>query len=112
MRRIGGLGVPAEVLENPLDHRLILNAGDHAQPPAAAPASLDLDGEHPLEALRPCQGPLSVGGRCLAALAGSGGASLGHDPSPIGARWRKHAVVTGMNGVELSAHVVASVRDW
>jgi hypothetical protein len=36
MRRIGKLCVPVEVLENPLDHRRILDAGDDPQPPAAA----------------------------------------------------------------------------
>lgn len=96
MRRIDGLCVPAEVLKNPLDHRRILDAGDDPQPPAAAPAELDVDGEHPLEALRPGQSPLSVGGQWLAArlsLVGGGGASAGHDPGPIRARRREHAVI-------------------
>jgi hypothetical protein len=39
-------------------------------------------------------------------------ASSGHDPRPIRTRRREHAVITGMNGLEFSAHVVASVRDW
>jgi hypothetical protein len=38
MGRIDGLGVAAEVLENPIDHRRRLDAGDHAQPPAAGAA--------------------------------------------------------------------------
>jgi len=88
MRRIDGLGVPAEVRENPLDRCGLLDAGDDPQPAAAVPAGLDVDGEYPLEALRPCQGPLLVGDGCLALTAGSG-----HNSGPIRARRREHAVV-------------------
>ena len=76
MRRIDRLAVAAEVLENPLYHRRILDAGDDPQPPAAAPADLNINGKDSLEALRPGQRPLPIGGRCLAAflrLFGSGG---------------------------------------
>jgi hypothetical protein len=73
--RMGGIGVAAEVLENPRDAGGRLDAGDDALPAAAALAGLDLDGENPLEALRPRQGSLPVGGPCLATLVGSGGGS-------------------------------------
>src|SRR5690606_20548878 len=92
MHQIDGLGVPAEVRENPLDRCGLLDAGDDPQPAAAAPAGLDVDGEYPLEALRPCQGPLLVGDGCLA-LTDYGGAGSGHNSGPIRARRREHAVV-------------------
>ena len=38
LRRIDRLTLTAEVLENPLDHRRILKAGDDPQPITAAPA--------------------------------------------------------------------------
>jgi hypothetical protein len=38
MRRIDELGIAAEVLENSFDDRRRLDAGDDAQPAAAAPA--------------------------------------------------------------------------
>ena len=75
MRRIDRLALTAEVLENPLDHRRILEAGDHPQPTTAAPAHCDVDGKHALEALRPRQRPLPLGGRWLPApvvLVGNG----------------------------------------
>ena len=53
MCRIDRHGLPAKVLENPLDHRRFLDAGDDAQPAAASPAGLDVDGEYALEALGP-----------------------------------------------------------
>src|SRR5690606_34096206 len=61
MCRIDGLGVPAEVPKNPLNRCGLLDAGDHTKAAAAAPARLDVDGKYPLEALRPCQGPLPFG---------------------------------------------------
>jgi hypothetical protein len=81
---MGGIGVAAEVLENPRDDGGRLDAGDDAQPAAAALAGLDPDGENPLAALRPRQGSLPVAGPCLAALVGSGGGavrSAGPQPS-------------------------------
>ena len=42
-----------QVLQDPLDHLRILDAGDDPHPSAAALALLDLDREHPLQALRP-----------------------------------------------------------
>jgi hypothetical protein len=39
--------VATQVLKNPLDDRRVLEAGDHLQPPAAAPAEIDLDREYP-----------------------------------------------------------------
>ena len=38
MRRIDRHGLPAKVLENPLDHRRFLDAGNDTQPAAALPA--------------------------------------------------------------------------
>ena len=53
MRRIDAPGITAEVLENPFNDGWCLNAGDDTQVPAALLAGLDVNGEHPLEALRP-----------------------------------------------------------
>jgi len=52
MRRIDELRSVAEVFQNPLNHCGFLDAGDHPQLPATAAAGLDVNGEHPLEALR------------------------------------------------------------
>jgi hypothetical protein len=60
--RIDRLGIVTQVLKNPLDHGRLLDARDHPQLPAAAPAGLDIDGKDTLEALRPSEGPLPVGG--------------------------------------------------
>jgi len=69
--------------------------GGGGQSPEAAKtrelAAKDVDGEYPLEALRPCQGPLLVGDGCLA-LTDFGGARSGHNSGPIRARRREHAV--------------------
>ena len=46
MRGIDRHGLPTKVLENPLDHRRFLDAGDDAQPAAASPADLDVYGEY------------------------------------------------------------------
>jgi hypothetical protein len=40
MRRIDGLGITAEVLENPFNDCWCLNAGDDTQGPTALPAGL------------------------------------------------------------------------
>ena len=77
MRGIDRLGVTAEVLENPFNDRGRLDAGNDPQTAAALPAGLDVDGEHPPEALRPVHRPLPIGGRCLDALVGSGAAGAG-----------------------------------
>jgi hypothetical protein len=53
MRRIDGPGITAEVLENPFNDRRCLDAGDDTQPAAALSAGLDIDREHPPEALCP-----------------------------------------------------------
>lgn len=53
MCRIDGFGITAEMVQNPLDHCGLLDAGDDMQVAAALLASLDVDGEYPLEAL--CQ---------------------------------------------------------
>jgi len=73
MRGIDGLGVATEVLEDPFNDGWRLDAGDDPEPAAALPAGLDVDGEHPLEALRPGEAPLAVGGRWFAALGCSHG---------------------------------------
>lgn len=41
----------AEMIQNPLDDRGFLDAGDHPQRPAALAAGLNVDGEYPLAAL-------------------------------------------------------------
>jgi hypothetical protein len=51
--RIDGAGRTAEVPEDPFNERRMLDAADDAQPAAAWPAGLEIDGEHALEALRP-----------------------------------------------------------
>jgi len=43
MRRIDGLGITAEVLENPFNDGRCPNAGDDTQVPAALLAGLDVD---------------------------------------------------------------------
>jgi hypothetical protein len=43
MRRIDRHGLPAKVLENPLNDRRRFDAGNDAQPAAALPAGLDVD---------------------------------------------------------------------
>ena len=53
MCRIDGLHSMAEMVQNPLDDCGLLDAGDDAQVSTALPAGLDVDGEHPLEALCP-----------------------------------------------------------
>jgi hypothetical protein len=72
-RWIDGLCSVAEIFQNSLDDCGFLDAGDDAQPTAALAAGLDVDVEHPLEAL--CSGHrlLSASGRGLAALGGSDG---------------------------------------
>jgi hypothetical protein len=45
-------GLMVEVLENPFNACWCLNADDDSQVPAALPAGLDVDGEHPLQAWR------------------------------------------------------------
>src|SRR5690554_4742115 len=69
---IDGRCIAAEVLENPLNHGRILDAGDHPQLPAATSANLYVDGEHALEALRPGHRPLSVAGPASLAIKSSG----------------------------------------
>ena len=64
--RIGRLRIAAEMFQNPFDDGWVLDAGDHLELPAAAPADLDVDRKDTFEALRPGQRPLSVAGRWLA----------------------------------------------
>ena len=79
MRRIDGLRNVAEMVQNPLDDGGLLDAGDHPQLPAALPAGLDIDGEHPPEALCPRHRPLPVADRDFGALGGSGSACPRHN---------------------------------
>ena len=65
LRRIGGFRSVAEVLQNPLNHRGFLDAGDHPQLPATSATGLNVNGEHPLAALR------QVRDRCRSTADGS-----------------------------------------
>lgn len=71
MRRIEGLGVTAKVLENLVNDRRRLDAGIDAQPAAALPAGLDVDGDdkggdgHPAAHLDRCSGDLAVALRVM-----------------------------------------------
>src|SRR5690606_14878363 len=105
IRRIDRLCVPAEVRDNPLDRCGRLDAGNHTKAAAAAPARLDLDGEYPLEALRPRQGPLPIGDGGLAALTGHGGARSGHHPGPI----ERVEVLKGSHGLMYGTQAIAGV---
>ena len=51
MGRNNRLSVATQVRENPFNDSWRLDAGDDAQLPAALPAGLDIDGEHPLYAV-------------------------------------------------------------
>lgn len=98
MRRIGRLGVAPEVRENSLDDRRFLDARDHPQRPAAAPAGLDVDGKHPLQTLRPAQRLLPSARRGLAirlAPARGSGPVPRHHPRAIRAPRCEHAVISG-----------------
>ena len=53
MCRIDAPGIAAKVLENPFNDRRRLDAGNDTQATAALPAGLDIDSEHPLQALCP-----------------------------------------------------------
>ena len=53
MCRIDAPGIAAKVLENPFNDRRRLDAYDDTQAAAALPAGLDIDSEHPPEALCP-----------------------------------------------------------
>jgi hypothetical protein len=53
------------VRQYPFDDGRIFGARDHFELPAAAPAELDVNGEHSLESLRPGQGSLPVSVRYL-----------------------------------------------
>ena len=93
MRRIDRLRSVAEMVQNPLNHCGFLDAGNDAQAAAALLAGLDVNGEHPLEALCPAHRPLPIGGRCLATLSDS--ACPGHNLCPVRARRCEHAMVPG-----------------
>ena len=126
MRRIDRLGVAPKVLANPLDDGRFLDARNHPQRAAAAPAGfighipvadrfaaacsranrpsrrlVDIDGKGTLEALRPGEGPLPGAGRRLAArlaLAAGNGPTSRYHPRPIPARRREHTVISGQVG--------------
>ena len=102
MRRIDRHGLPAKVLENPLNDRRLLDAGNDAQPTAALPAGLDVDGEYALEALGPGHPPLPFGDRCFGTCSDGGTAGgPGYDLSPVWARRCEHPVVPGQVGAGL-----------
>ena len=93
-RMVGGL---LQVREDALDEGGVLDAGDHREPPAAAAAVLEVDGEHAFESLRPTHGEVP-GGRlldraCVAvrALAAAGRGDRGAQRRRRG----EHAVVPG-----------------
>jgi transposase len=69
----------------PLDELRILDAGDHLEPPAAAGALLDLDGEYPL------------GGNSVNQIAGE----LGISQTSL-SRWKRQAEAAG-SGSEVFA---------
>ena len=72
--------------------------------PTALPAGLDINREHPLEALRPAHRPLPIDGRWLIGLhglAGSSRARFRHGPRPVAARRREQTVVTDQVGARL-----------
>ena len=62
MRGIDRPDITAEVLKKPVNDRRRLDTGNDALAAAALPADLDVDGKDPLEALRPGEAPLAVGG--------------------------------------------------
>ena len=74
MRRIDRHGLPAKVLENPLNDRRRFDAGNDTQPAAALPAGLDVYDEYALEALGPGHPPLPTGDRCCGTF-GDGGSA-------------------------------------
>ena len=86
MRRIDRHGLPAKVLENPLDDRRRFDAGDDAQPAAALAAGLNVDGEHPLEALGPGHPPLPTCDRCFGTFSDGRTAGGGHNLCPVRGR--------------------------
>jgi len=97
MRRIDGLRSVTEMVQNPLDDGGLLNAGDHPQCPAALSAGLNIDGEHPLEPLRPAHRPLPIDGRWLIGLHSLAGrrTRFRHDPRPVAARRCEQAMLPG-----------------
>ena len=104
MRSIDRHSLPAKVLENPLDHRRFLDAGDDAQPAAASPVDLDVYRKYALEALGPGHHLVPIDGRCLTTLSDS--ACAGHNLCPVGARRCEHAVITGQVGHVQSLDII------
>ena len=88
-----------QVCEDLIDDVGILDAGDDPHRPAAGRAGLDVDPEHPLEALRPGHRGTAFGRRRLLRIRGPGVLTA---PAPLGRRharpvlavWRKDAVET------------------
>ena len=97
-RRLHGRGAQIQVAEYSLDDHGIFDAGDHLGSAAALTAGLDVDVEHPLEALCPRHGGMTFGGcgprtRRLGIVAPTppGRRHLG----AVGAVRGEHAVVAG-----------------
>ena len=67
------LGRLLQVREDALNDGGVFDARDHLEPPAAAAAALEVDGEHALESLRPVHGDVpgrrSLGRGCVAVRA-------------------------------------------
>ena len=113
--RIGRLRIASEVRQYPFNDGRILDAGDDLELPAAAPAGLDVDREHPFEPLCPGQRPLPVGVRWLAALLGLGANDAtgpGHNPGPIRARRREHTTVAGQVRSAYGVNTEMTVSWW
>ena len=84
----------------------------HAQPAAGLSAGLDVDGEHPLEALGPGHPPLPTGDRCFGTFSDGRTAGGGHNLCPFGARGGKHTVVPGQVGAGLRHQRTPAVQHF
>ena len=62
--------LPVEVVEDPLDHRRVLDAGDDPDLSTTGRTGLDVDVEDPLQALRPEPAPDLIRGHRCAAFGG------------------------------------------
>ncbi len=73
-----GVGLLLQVIENPLDHHRVLDAGHDLHGPAAGRTGLDVNIENTFQALRPAHRCPAFGGRsCLLGVAAVGAPSLG-----------------------------------
>ena len=81
-RQVEWLGRAPQMSEYPIDDRLHLDAGNHPESSAAAPADGDVDLKHPLQPLRPAHGPVTLHFGLLVRLGGRGYLRLRHHPVP------------------------------